>query len=357
MPASPSVPTSPPTPQPNKTKLLTIVVVCVGGFIAILIAVLVIVPLARRYHERRRSLELDSEHSSVRGHQRLMSGPDLSMPLLNSDDPESERPHIREMPHDCDANARHAYGGEPSGSVSVIPAIHKPTISVEAQGGSSGDADSAPSRSLRFPPTLRRARTRVAHTPMAPLPEDTATDVIPPPKSPVSSSPSPSSPSASSNTHSTWLHIPFPTSHGGAPLIGAFRGSVSSTTSTNSTLPSIQHYPSFSSRSRSPNTFYSLSSASFSASASSGPPARGRVAPTEHGELQPLPARLRASGGPQQTLAVTPVNDLPVSRQASLLHGAELASPAGWEGQRRSNGYATSTNASSLSVYTDARSM
>lgn len=347
---SPAAPSNTASPQSNGTKIITIVSGCVGGFIIILAAVLVIVPLSRRYQERRQQKRADSEHGSLRGHQRIMSGPDSSVPLLIPEEQESEKAQARKMPYDPSANMPHEYSGEASGSLPTSHIVDNSTQLLQDYDPWNGNAEMSITRPLRPPPTLRRAKTRVPHTPMATLPEDGPSDAaLVPVLSPAPTSPT--SPSTSSDTHPTWLHIPKPPSHSGVPLIGAFRSSMSSTTSTNTTLPSLQHYPSLSSRSRSPTTFYSLSSSSLSSSA-----ARERGAATEHGELHPPPARLRASGGPQQMLEVQPASHLPPSRQASLLSAVHAQASHSERDDRGQGGFTTSTSASSLSVYTDARS-
>ncbi|KAI0061885.1 hypothetical protein BV25DRAFT_711666 [Artomyces pyxidatus] len=142
------------------------------------------------------------------------------------------------------------------------------------------------------------------------------------------------------------------------PDIGAFRKSFSSSISSHSSLPPMQHYPSFNaaspSRSRSPETFYSMSTGSLTSSTT---PAQGHSAPmsvvSEYGEVAPPPARLKPAGGmervPQQ---VQPAMHHPASRQASFANGHVSASLAGW----RLSDYPTNASASTMSVYTDARS-
>jgi len=196
---------------------------------------------------------------------------------------------------------------------------------------------------------------------MDPLPEDTVPDR--PPKS----GPSPTATSTESQVPSptSWLHIP-KTSR--IPLIGAFRGSISSVTSSaTSSLPTMQHYPSFtrnaksvSASSRSSQTFYSVASHE---------PTTGRnLSPqetTEQGERALPPgseARLKPSGVGERIPRVhlNPSDGFHASRQASMVYSnkSSVLSVPGvlrpGENTRPQSG--TVGSGSSLSLYSDARS-
>lgn len=223
--------------------------------------------------------------------------------------------------------------------------------------------DFGPGLSRSFPsppqPPLRHARTRIARVPMDPLPEDSVTDGSP------QRGPSPTATSTESHAPAptNWLHIPKASN---IPLIGAFRGSISSVTSaTSSSLPTMQHYPSFSQNAlsasgstRSSQTFYSVVSDGPTTGHNFAPP------PSEDGEL-PVPgsaARLKPSGVGERMPQVYmgPSNGFHPSRQASMVlsqKSSVLSVPGAqrWgEGDRPLSG--TVASGSSLSLYTDARS-
>lgn len=227
---------------------------------------------------------------------------------------------------------------------------------------SSPDLEPGLSRSFRSPPQppLRHARTRIARAPMDTLPEDSVTDGSP------QRGPSPDATSTESHapapSPTSWLHIPKTPN---VPLIGAFRGSLSSLTSgASSSLPTMQHYPSFSKNAqsssastRSSQTFYTVVSDGQTPGPNSSSP------PSEHGE-QPsaLAARLKPSGVgeciPQVYLG--PSNGLHPSRQASMVFSQKssmLSVPGGQRRDERERPLSgTVTSGSSLSIYSDARS-
>jgi len=229
---------------------------------------------------------------------------------------------------------------------------------------SSPDLEPGLSRSFRPPPQppLRHARTRIARAPMDTLPEDSVTDGSP------QRGPSPTATSTESHAPApaptSWLHIP-KTSN--IPLIGAFRGSLSSLTSAaSSSLPTMQHYPSFSKNAqsssastRSSQTFYTVVSDGHTPglNSTSSPP-------SEHGELQPpaSAARLKPSGVGEciPQVYMGPSNGLHPSRQASMVFShksSTLSVPGGQRrGERERPLSGTVASGSSLSLYSDARS-
>lgn len=329
--SSPTISTTPNQGKANNTRLIIIIVSCVGGFAVILLLVLVIVPLTRRRLDRKRRKlgSGDAEEDKFgngTGHQRIRSGPDSRMPLLNEEDVERGRdsrerdgqpnggrnPEIRigeriKWFDENDLQPRH------NGNVEFVPTPGT-VVDVDAPPEPSpsssrfGDITSPrPIRALRPPPVLRHARTRVANPPMTSLPENHTTSDITPAVAARSPSPSTTtsgdthahltSPSTSSDRfpddpHPTWLHIPnLPPAR---RLISAFQSSLSSISSGSSTrssqaalstssslsrprdraqthqnssdgtiLPPMRHYPSFTTNSKSPATsFYSLDSGS-----------------------------------------------------------------------------------------------
>ncbi|KAI0050781.1 hypothetical protein FA95DRAFT_1570355 [Auriscalpium vulgare] len=324
--ADPDPTSPPPQSSSNKSKLTIILVSCIGGFVLVLVVVLLVVPYARRYLARPlvSSKQVDgvSDRGSARSHQRSASGLESSMPLLVSDNAELD-PRLAQA---SETKSPNGYDGDSFLGARLFTATDNP-YSVRPHA-------STP-RIISAQPPLRRARTRVTQLqPMDTLPEDTA--IVPALSPPVSS-----------DEHPSWLHVPNPVRRpsGNLPLIGAFRSSVSSTTSTNSRLASLQHYPSFNASApsaKSLSTFYSLSSLADSATTKES--TRVPPLPSEYGEILPPAARLKPSGGPERRAQVQQVVDVhPASRQASFLNG-------------RASDYPTSASASTVSVYTDARS-
>jgi len=184
-----------------------------------------------------------------------------------------------------------------------------------------------------------------------------------------SPSPSPSPPPAPPSP-SNWLHIP---KTGGIPLISAFRKSVSSVASKGSTLPTMQHYPSFtqsqnalsagSASTRSSQTFYSVGpSVGHGVPPSPTPPPP--PLPSEHGELpRPPVPRLKPGGGgervPQVYLNAPDSHHHHASRQASIdmVYAAQSAVPGSLRpGEKSRPVSSTVGSGSSLSMYVDARS-
>lgn len=228
----------------------------------------------------------------------------------------------------------------------------------------SPDLEPGPSRSYLSPPQppLRHARTRIARAPMDTLPEDSVTDGTP------MRVPSPTATSTESHAPpapTSWLHIP----KSSVPLIGAFRGSISSVTSGgSSSLPTMQHYPSFtknaksvSGSSRSSQTFYSVASDGHEASRNLGPQ------PSEQGELPSPPlgmaARLKPSGVGERTPQVhlTPsFEGFHASRHASMVYSNKssvLVAPGGLRPDENTRPLSSTVGSgSSLSLYSDARS-
>ncbi|KAN0137941.1 hypothetical protein V8E53_004425 [Lactarius tabidus] len=267
------------------------------------------------------------------------------------------------------------------------------------------------SRFIRSAPQqpLRHTRTRIARMPMDTLPEDLAMDTTPlrspsptvtrkfsraPAHTPVpapapSPSPPPSPPPLLSHASSlaststsaaaasmrapspptgppsptNWLHIP---KNGGIPLISAFRQSISSIASRGSSLPTMQHYPSFSQSqnalsasgsTRSSQTFYSVGSARHGAPPSPSPPPVPPL-PSEHGELpRPPPPRLKPGGGGERVTQVhlnAPDGHHAASRQASMVNGVPGSLRPGAAKSRPVS--STAGSGSSMSLYADARS-
>lgn len=330
-------------------------------------------PFARRRAARRQPKHVKSSNSSSgtsstahsRGevHNRAISV-DASVPLLEPE-PSTNTEYSR-------------FGSTIALSGTTIPPSAQSTLNAESLSfsrrftpafksfsarPSSPDLEPGLSRSFRSPPQppLRHARTRIARAPMDTLPEDSVTDGSP------QRGPSPTATSTGSHapvpTPTSWLHIP-KTSN--VPLIGAFRGSISSLTSAaSSSLPTMQHYPSFSNNAqsssastRSSQTFYTVVSDGHTPGPNSSSP------PSDHGELQPpaSAARLKPSGVgeriPQVYSGTT--NVLHPSRQASMVysHKSSMLSVPG--GQRRDERErplsGTAASGSSLSLYSDARS-
>ncbi|KAI0245145.1 hypothetical protein BJV78DRAFT_1159030 [Lactifluus subvellereus] len=359
---------TPPTTSssPNKSKLAIIVVASIGGFIFIVALILVIVPFARRRASRCRPKLAESStssegtsttaHSRREIHNRAISA-DASVPLLEHDpvtSPEFGSSRLGSTTALSDTTTQLSPPHNSNTDSLRIPRRFAPFKSFSAHSPSP-DLEPGLSRSLRPPPPqpLRHARTRIAHMPMDPLPEDLATDVLP------QRVPSPMATSTESHApaSTTWLHIPK------TPLIGAFRGSISSLASAaSSSLHTIQHYPSFSrntqsasASSRSSQTFYTVDS--------DGPTAHHNVPASEHGEfLSPgLAARFKPGGVGERIpqLHLRPLDGgIYASRQASMVDSPNPSILSVPRGLRSSGRPVSSTVASgsSLSLYTDARS-
>jgi len=255
------------------------------------------------------------------------------MPLLDYD----------EVPHDREIKPDTASGGEASPFAKSVEQMPSPDVEEVYSPLSVPEISIArPTPSARVPKRLRRTKVRINHSPMDSLPENTP-------------APAPPSSLSSADAHGPELLTPNRAARAATPLISAFRKSVTSVASTAPSLPPIQHYPSFtgtsvtaaSSRSRSPVDFYSASSAITSASQN--------IALTEHGELRPESARLKGSGDAEHVADVQSAGRLARSRQASLVYFGEQ--PAAASSQTIPPGYPTSSNGSTTSVYTDARSI
>ncbi|KAI0309758.1 hypothetical protein OF83DRAFT_1157559 [Amylostereum chailletii] len=375
MSSSGPTPTPPPSASPdgdkgggNKNKFIVIIVSCIGGFAVALILVLVLVPFLRRYARRRQSRDIEGAQDrgldGAHGHDRSRSGSglDSSAPLLSGKGLEVEvfQPYPTRQPE----REREALGGDVDEHAPSTENSDEPLTPVSAPGSAATRiynpwTSSATSPSPAFPRSLRpsstvlkRARPRIgqSHTPMEPLPENSLADPTPiPSPSPVPPNPnedvSPLTSPTSSQTdsHPSWLHVP-------KPLISAFRKSLggSSVASSTSSLPAMQHYPSFNAssvgssgeRSRSPETFHSFSSASMASAAVSHAPVSSPVNPHPERFLA-IPAKLKPSGGSEHVATVQRVSPsaLPSSRAASFLGGVGSVS-----------------SVSGASVYVDARS-
>ena len=320
-------------------------------------------PFARRRASRRRPKLAESStssngtsttaHSRREIHNRAISV-DASVPLLEHGpvtSPEFGSSRLGSITALSDTATQSSPPYSPNADSLHIPRRFAPKFKSFSARSPSPDLEPGLSRPLRPSPPqpLRHARTRIAHMPMDPLPEDLATDVLP------QRVPSPTSTESHAPASTTWLHIPK------APLIGAFRGSISSLTSAaSSSLHTIQHYPSFSrnaqsasASSRSSQTFYSVDS--------SGPTAaRHNLPASEHGEFHPsgVAARFKPGGVgeriPQLHLGASE-GGICASRQASMVNSP---SPSITKGLRSNGRPVSSTVASgsSLSLYTDARS-
>ncbi|KAF8491471.1 hypothetical protein F5888DRAFT_1637580 [Russula emetica] len=368
-----SATTSTSSHSPNKSNVAVIIVSCVGGFLFLVAVVLVLVPFARRRASKR--LVKPSKSSTSSGgtsstvhsrrdvHNRTISA-DASAPLLEPDsNTNTEYSPFKSVTAQSDVTTPLTALHSPNTDILRFPRRFAPSFRSYSARPSSPDLESGPSRSFVSPPQppLRHARTRIAHTPMDPLPEDTIPDASP------KRGPSPTATSIESHAPSptSWLHIP---KTSGIPLIGAFRGSISSLTSSgSSSLPTMQHYPSFtrnaksvSASSRSSQTFYSV--------ASDGHPTRN-LGPQETAEqrelLSPPPgseARLKPSGVGERIPRVhlNPSDGFHASRQASMVcsnKSSVLSAPGVLrpdENTRPLSG--TVGSGSSLSVYSDARS-
>lgn len=328
-------------------------------------------PFARRQAARRQPKHVKSStsgsgtsstaHSRREDHNRTISV-DASVPLLEPE-PSTNTEYSR-------------FGSTIAQSGTTIPPSAQSTLDADSLSfprrfapafksfsarPSSPDLEPGLSRPFRSPPQppLRHARTRIARAPMDTLPEDSVTDGSP------QRGPSPTATSTESHAPAptSWLHIPKPSN---IPLIGAFRGSISSLTSAaSSSLPTMQHYPSFSKNAqsssastRSSQTFYTVVSDGHTPGPNVSSP------PSEHGELQPpaSAARLKPSGVgeriPQVYMGGS--NGLHPSRQASMVYSHKssmLSVPGGQRrGERERPSSGTGASGSSLSLYSDARS-
>jgi hypothetical protein len=334
------------------------------------------VPFARRRASKRQLKTSKSStssggtsstaHSRRDVHNRTISA-DASAPLLEPDsNTNTEYSPFKSVTAQSDVTTPLTALHSPNTDALRFPRRFAPSFRSYSARPSSPDLESGPSRSFASPPQppLRHARTRIARTPMDPLPEDTVADGSP------KRGPSPTAASTESHAPSptSWLHIP---KVSGIPLIGAFRGSISSVTSSgSSSLPTMQHYPSFtrntksvSASSRSSQTFYSV--------ASHGPTTGRNLSPqetTEQGELLSPPpgsareARLKPSGVGERIPRVhlNPSDGFHASRQASMVYSNKssvLSAPGVLrldENTRPLSG--TVGSGSSLSLYSDARS-
>ncbi|KAH9066023.1 hypothetical protein EDB83DRAFT_2519467 [Lactarius deliciosus] len=397
--------TSSSTPRSSsKNKLTIIIVAAVGGFLFIVALVLIIVPFARRRALRRKNKQAESSSSSDvtsttvnsrrEVHNRTVSA-DASVPLLEPDFTTSDLEHSRfgMLTTQPDAYTQSSPPPTPSTVSSPLsPHLFAPTFrSFTAHPPLFDSEPRIPSRSrfTRSAPQqpLRHTRTRIARVHMDTLPEDLAMDPSPPRgPSPTSTSSGPAPPHISSPSTSrassptsvpspplappspaSWLHIP---KAAGIPLISAFRQSISSVASKGSSLPTMQHYPSFN-NSQNPGTASTRSSQTFY-SVGSGRPTDGHGAPpspapplpplpSEHGELpRPPVPRLKPGGGgervPQVHLNVSE-NHHPASRQASMEYAQNPAVPGSLRpGEKSRPVSSTVGSGSSLSMYVDARS-
>ncbi|KZV70012.1 hypothetical protein PENSPDRAFT_461013 [Peniophora sp. CONT] len=310
----------------NSTKLIIIIVSCLGGFLFVFGLVCIVVPILRR-RVARRGPRRDLENDSMPGaHARLAS--EAGAPLLYSKEIQG---------HDRDLSASsigHGAGADTD--------LHEPAANLSYTPYST-DSPPMPQRPPppRQPQPLRHARTRI-RAPMAPVPED---ELPPTPKSTrrtsIRTASPPVSPPPQSDEHPSWLHIPT-----AGPLISAFRRSIAASTSTGKTSMTGQSYhqssvpPLPTSHLDNAGSVEALTIRSFTSGASSG---------HEHGLPPPprdVPARLRPSGGPERVaqLVVPRHNELntPGSRAASLL-SAPLSNTG-------------ASSRSGVSVYTDARS-
>lgn len=354
--------------SPNKSNLAVIIVSCLGGFLFLLAVVLVLVPFARR-RALKRQLKPSKSSTSSGGtsstvhsrrdiHNRTISA-DASAPLLEPvSNTNTEYSPFKSVTAQSEVTTPLTALHSPNTDALRFPRRFAPSFRSYSARPSSPDLESGPSRSFASPPqpSLRHARTRIARTPMDPLPEDAVPDGSP------KRGPSPTATSTESHAPSptSWLHIP---KTSGIPLIGAFRGSISSVTSSgSSSLPTMQHYPSFtrnaksvSASSRSSQTFYSVASHE---------PMMGRnLGPQETTDPPPGPeARLKPSGVGEHIPRVylNPSDGFHTSRQASMVYSNKssvLSAPGILrpdENTRPPSG--TVGSGSSLSVYSDARS-
>ncbi|KAI0301705.1 hypothetical protein B0F90DRAFT_1816908 [Multifurca ochricompacta] len=411
------VPTATPftSQSKNTSKLVIIIVATVGGFVLIIALILVIVPLARRRASRRQPKQADNSTvsgrtsptvNSHRGvHNRAISA-DAFVPLLHPDPNASvEYSRFGSTTAQSDTATQSSVPPTPSATSSLLhsPRRFAPTFRSFSTRSPSPDLEPGLPRSLRSsqPQPLRHARTRIARVPMDPLPEDSVTDVSPqrgqspttssaeshapiPAPAPTLPASEPAPPPASARSSSptptpaSWLHIP---KASGIPLIGAFRGSISSLASAASSLPTMQHYPSFNQNARSASASTRSSQTFFSVTSDAPttghhhhhlptPPQPPTTIPSEYGELlspsglSGPPVRFKPGGAGERTPQVhqSPSDDVHESRQASMVYGhnnnsSMLSIPRillPGEGGRPVS--STMGTGSSVSLYTDARS-
>ena len=360
------------SPSSNKNSLAYIVVGCLGGILFVVTAILVLVPFARRRASRRHPKHSKSSTSSGdtlstahsrRGdvHNRTISA-DASAPLLEPDPNanNTEYSPFKSFTAQSDVTTPLTALPGPNTDALRFPRRFAPSFSSFSARPSSPDLEPGPSRSYIPPsqPPLRHARTRIARAPMDTLPEDSVTDGSP------MRGPSPTSTESHAPAPTSWLHIP---KASGIPLIGAFRGSLSSVTSSgSSSLPTMQHYPSFTktarsvgASSRSSQTFYSVASDEHqSTSRNMG------SSSSENGELlsrdpsSGVAARLKPSGVGERIPRVH-LNPSEASRQASMVYSNQslLSAPGALRPDENTRPLSSTVGSgSSLSVYSDAKS-
>src|SRR6267142_502084 len=331
-----------PTPShpPDKNILTIIIVACVGGFLVLVSAILILVPFARRRASRRRPKDIKSSVSSSGTPSSAQSrrevpnrtiSVDASVPLLESEPNTGSAEYSR-------------FGSATAQSHTITPpraprALNTdslrfprrftPSFKSSSARPASPDLEPGLSRPFLSPPQLplRHARTRIAHVPMDPLPEDSVTNGSP------QRVPSPTATSADSHApaSTSWLHIPKASN---IPLIGAFRGSFSSLASAgSSSLPTMQHYPSFtknvqspSASTRSSQTFYSVVSDGPTAGPNNSTFVPSSPPPSEQGEIR-VPASVAAArlkpsdvGERMPQVHKSPSTGLHPSRQASMVY-------------------------------------
>ncbi|KAI0288705.1 hypothetical protein BC826DRAFT_1107551 [Russula brevipes] len=377
-----SLPTAAQSTSSSKSTTAIIVVASVGGFLFVVALVLVLVPFARRRALKRRSNPKKDAKSSTLSSGTSTTGQsrpevanrtisvDASVPLLESDPTTS--PEYSRFKSTSDMTAQSSIPRTLNPDSRHFPRRFAPSFkSFSAARPSSPDLEPGLSRSFLSPPQppLRHARTRVARVLMDPLPEDTVPDGTP------QRVPSPTATSTESHapapTPTSWLHIP---KASGIPLIGAFRGSISSLASAaSSSLPTMQHYPSFSQNvqsasasTKSSQTFYTVASdgPGPTAGRNLSPPASPPPPPSEQSEI-PLPgsaAWLKRSGVGERIPQVhlNPSDAFHASRQASMVYSQKssmLSIPGGLRpGENGRPQSSTVASGSSMSLYTDARS-
>ncbi|KAH9014767.1 hypothetical protein EDB85DRAFT_2028835 [Lactarius pseudohatsudake] len=357
----------------SKNKVTIIIVAAVGGFLFIVALVLIIVPFARRRAQRRKNKQAESSSSSDvtsttvnsrsrEVHNRTVSA-DASVPLLEPDFSISDLEHSRfgTLTTQPDAYTQSSPPPTPSTVSSPLsPHLFAPTFrSFTAHPPLFDSEPRIPSRIWPMDPSPPRgpSPTSTSSGPHAP-----ASPHISPPSSSRTSSPTPApSPPLVPPSPASWLHVP---KVAGIPLISAFRQSISSVASKGSSLPTMQHYPSFShsqnagtASTRSSQTFYSVGSGrptdGHGAPPSPAPPLP--PLPSEHGELpRPPVPRLKPGGGgervPQVHLNISESHH-PASRQASMEYAQNPAMSA-----KSRPVSSTVGSGSSLSMYVDARS-
>ena len=361
----------------NKNNLAIIIVGCLGGILFVVAVILVLVPFARRRASRRHPKHsksstssgdtLSSAHSR-RGdvHNRTISA-DASAPLLEPDPNANNTEYSPFKSFTAQSDVATPLTALPGPNTDALrfPRRFAPSFGSFSARPSSPDLEPGPSRSYHPPsqPPLRHARTRIARAPMDTLPEDSVTDGS------EMRGPSPAATSTESHAPAptSWLHIP---KASGIPLIGAFRGSLSSVTSSgSSSLPTMQHYPSFTktarsvgASSRSSQTFYSVASDGHqSTSRNLGSPSSENGELLSRGPSSGVAARLKPSGVGERIPQVhlNSSEGVHPSRHASMVYSnpSLLSAPGALrpdEGTRPLS--STVGSGSSLSVYSDAKS-